>query len=35
MWVKLINTEEDSITISCHQHYSVIGDDLFHIIGDR
>ena len=45
MWVKLINTyikftlvlaqEEDSITISCHQHYSVICDDLFHIIGDR
>lgn len=37
MWVKLIDIykmftlvlaqEEDSITISCHQHYSVICDD--------
>lgn len=29
----LVLAQEDSITLSCHQPYSVICDDLFHLIG--
>lgn len=32
MFTLVLAQEDDSTTISCHQPYSVICDDLFHLI---